>query len=195
MTIDPSAMRRLETKLRADHDVPGRAYHNFSHVEDCLAKLDWVGGLTPDDRLLLRYALLWHDSVYDPARSDNEERSAERAGRDLLQAGLGAAHVAEVRRLILLTKGRLVGPGDRLGALLVSIDLSILGEEPGRYRAYAEAIRREYAHVPDDLYRAGRRGVLETLLAADPLYPDPRFRDRYEGRARINMAKEIASLA
>jgi predicted metal-dependent HD superfamily phosphohydrolase len=195
MMIDPAAMRRLEAKLRADHDVPGRAYHDFSHVEDCLAKLDRVDGLAPDVRQVLRYALLWHDSVYDPTRSDNEERSAERAGLDLAEAGLGAADIAEVRRLILLTKGHVAAPEDPVGALLVSIDLSILGEAPGRYHAYAQAIRREYGHVPDDVYRAGRRRVLETLLAADPLYPDPRFRARYEGKARINMAEEIASLA
>jgi len=37
-----------------------------------------------------------------------------------------------------------------LGAILISIDLSILAAEPSRYDAYAAAIRNEYAHVPDD---------------------------------------------
>jgi predicted metal-dependent HD superfamily phosphohydrolase len=194
MTIDPSEMDRLETKLRADHDAPGRAYHSFSHVQDCLAKLDRVNGLDAAAHRLLRYALLWHDSVYDPTRTDNEDRSADRAARELRAAGLPAGDVEEVRRLILLTKGHRVAPDDRLGSLAVSIDLSILGEAPERYRAYAEAIRREYAHVPDVLYRAGRKRVLESLLAADPLYPDPQFRERYEAQARRNMADEIASL-
>lgn len=194
MTIDPAKMRRLEAELRADHDSPGRAYHSFAHVEDCLGKLHQVEDLTQDERQLLRAAILWHDSIYDPTRADNEERSADRAARELQDAGLDAAAVEEVRRLILLTKGHRVAPGDRLGALLVSIDLSILGAPPEAYRIYAEAIRREYRHVPDDIYRAGRRQVLESLLTADPLYPDPEFRARYEARARLNMACEIASL-
>ena len=195
MTIDPAKMEALEAKLRADHDVPGRFYHTFAHVEDCLARLEGSEGLSAGDRRLLRWALLWHDSVYDPERSDNEERSAERAVDELREAGADRDEQQEVRRLILLTKGHRVDAEDRLGAILVSVDLSILGAEPARYRRYAADIRREYAHVPEDAYRSGRMRVLHGLIEADPLYPDPALRERYEEQARINMATEMASLA
>ena len=195
MAIDADEMKRLEARLRSDHDVPGRAYHRFAHVEDCLAKLDGIEGLGERERRLLRWALLWHDSIYDPTRGDNEERSAERAEEELIRAGADPKDVREVGRLVLLTKGHRAEPGDRLGAILVSIDLSILGAEPERYRRYAEDIRREYAHVRDEDYRSGRTRVLRHLLEADPLYPDPELSARYEARARSNMSAEIASLA
>ncbi|WP_199192964.1 HD domain-containing protein [Allosphingosinicella deserti] len=194
MMIDTDALQCLEARLRADHDVPGRAYHSFAHVEDCLTKLAHVDGIDDRERYLLRLAILWHDSIYDPTRNDNEARSAERAIRELTAVGSGSGEAQEVGRLILLTKGHRVTPGDRLGAILVSIDLSILGESPKRYRDYAEAIRQEYAHVPEALYRAGRRQVLEHILAADPLYPYPPLRDRYEAQARRNMAAEMERL-
>ena len=195
MGIDADEMKRLEARLRSDHDVSGRAYHRFAHVEDCLAKLDGIAGLSERERRLLRWALLWHDSIYDPTRGDNEERSAERAVEELIRVGAAPEDALKVSRLILLTKGHKVEPGDRLGAILVSIDLSILGAEPEGYRRYAEDIRREYAHVPDADYRAGRTRVLRHLLEADPLYPDPELSARYEAQARSNMTAEIASLA
>ena len=83
-------------------------------------------------------------SVYDATRADNEELSARLAEQhvreDLRQ---------EVGRLIRLTKTHDVQPDDRLGAILISIDLSILGAEPARYDAYAAAIRQEFIHVPE----------------------------------------------
>lgn len=184
----------IEERVRADYAASGRHYHDLTHLDDCLDRLERVEGLDETERRRLRFALLWHDVVYDPTRRDNEEASAERARRELAEAGVDAAECDEVARLILLTKGHRVAEGDRLGALLVSIDLSILGSGPDRYRAYAAAIRREYAHVPEEAYRAGRAAVLESLLAADPLYPDPAFRARFEGAARTNLADELAGL-
>jgi predicted metal-dependent HD superfamily phosphohydrolase len=78
---------------------------------------------------------------------------------------------------------------------MVSIDLSILGAEPARYRAYSDAIRQEYAHVPDELFRKGRTSVLEQLLLAEPLFPDARFRAAFERQARSNMSAEIDRLS
>jgi predicted metal-dependent HD superfamily phosphohydrolase len=100
-----------------------------------------------------------------------------------------------VSRLILLTKGHRADESDRLGALLVSIDLSILGSQPERYRAYVKGVREEYGHLPDDSWRSGRAAVLRRLLAAGPLYPDPSFRDALEAPARRNMQAELEQLS
>jgi predicted metal-dependent HD superfamily phosphohydrolase len=77
---------------------------------------------------------------------------------------------------------------------MVSIDLSILGAEPEAYAAYAKAIREEYAHVPEDVYRFGRARVLRTFLDAAVLFPDPAFAAALEAAARRNLAAEIAAL-
>jgi predicted metal-dependent HD superfamily phosphohydrolase len=192
--MDEADLERIERAVRRDYAATGRHYHDTAHLDDCLAQLAKIDGLSAAERQRLRFALLWHDAVYDPRRGDNEEVSAEQARRQLAAAGVDAEEREEVARLILLTKGHQVARDDRLGALLVSIDLSILGAAPERYRAYAEAIRREYAHVPEAAYRAGRAAVLQSLLDADPLYPDPDYRARLEESARRNLTSELGRL-
>ena len=167
-----------ELRARAAYAEPQRYYHDQRHLDDCLRQLDRVGGLSDRDRQLLRWAILWHDAVYEPGLQDNEERSAELARRELTGCEVEDEDFAEVARLIRLTASHRCESDDRLGALLVSIDLSILGSEPYRYREYVADVRKEYAHVPDRLWQAGRTAVLKRLLEADPLYPDPRIRGR-----------------
>jgi len=190
-----ASLMKLEEQARAAYSAPGRVYHGVDHLDDCLRKLDAVETISARERRTLRLALIWHDLVYDPTRSDNEDCSARKADRALAAAGLPSKERAEVVRLILLTRGHRAELADKIGALMVSIDLSILGESPEAYRRYAAAIRTEYAHVPDDAYRQGRVKVLRQMLEADPLFPDPDFRSRYEDQARRNLAEEIERLS
>ena len=145
--------------------------------------------ISPLDREILCAAIWWHDVVYDATRADNEELSARLAEQhvrpDLRQ---------EVGRLIRLTKTHDVQAGDRLGAILISIDLSILGAEPARYDAYAAAIRQEFIHVPEGDYRAGRANVLGQFAARPVIFPDAAFAARYDRQARENLARELAAL-
>src|SRR5262245_34460121 len=177
------------TELVAAYTSPGRHYHDLNHVEDCLAALADVDNLSALEREILSAAIWWHDAVYDATRADNEERSARLAEQhvrpDIRQ---------EVGRLIRLTKTHDVQGGDRLGAILISIDLSILGADPARYDAYAAAIRREFIHVSDADYRTGRARVLSQFAARPAIFPDPGFAARYDRQARENLAREIASL-
>jgi len=184
-----------ELRARAAYAEPERHYHDERHLDDCLVQLDAVRGLSEKERRILRWALLWHDAIYEAGRPDNEERSAALAAAELERCGVSADEVAEVARLIRLTKGHRVDPADRLGALMVSTDLSILGSDPTRYRLYAQAVRREYSHLSDAEWRQGRAFVLMDLLARDPLYPDAGFRGRFEAQARHNMEAEIRSLS
>jgi predicted metal-dependent HD superfamily phosphohydrolase len=180
--------------LEAAYAEPHRRYHTRRHIEDCLHKLARVEGLSDHDRRVLERAIWWHDAVYDPTRADNEEKSAELAEHDLPALGSPPDETAEVARLIRLTQGHEVAPGDRLGAILVTIDLSILGAPPAEYDAYARAVREEYAHVPDEAFRAGRAQVLRRFLEAEALFPDPGLFPGIERRAQDNMVRELAEL-
>ncbi|WP_349628866.1 phosphohydrolase [Bradyrhizobium sp. AUGA SZCCT0177] len=175
--------------LIAAYSAPGRHYHNLAHIEDCLDLLSSVDNLSAAERDLLVQAIWWHDAVYDPRKSDNEEQSAL-----LAEQAVSSDIREQVGRLIRLTKSHHVTPGDRLGAILISIDLSILGAEPDRYDAYASSIRKEFSHVPDAAYRSGRSDVLRRFMARPVIFPYPDFATRYDQRARANMAREIASL-
>lgn len=177
-------------ELVAAYTAPSRHYHNLTHIEDCLGALTGVKNLAAAEREILTEAIWWHDVVYDATRPDNEELSAR----------LAEQHIRpdlrwEVGRLIRLTRTHQVEPDDRLGAILISIDLSILGAEPARYDAYAAAIRQEYAHVGDGDYRAGRAKVLSLFAARPFIFPDADFAARYDRQARQNLARELASLS
>ncbi len=194
---DPSydeCLVEAELRARAAYSEPHRCYHDERHLDSCLAELDSVHDLAERDCRLLRWAILWHDAVYEPGQRDNEQKSAELARFELTRCGVPEQDVAEVERLIRLTEFHRSDPGDELGRLIVSIDLAILGSDPDRYRQYAADVRTEYAHVRDPLWRTGRALVLQRLLDCDPLYPHPTFRNGLEARARENMKSELSSL-
>jgi predicted metal-dependent HD superfamily phosphohydrolase len=184
----------VRDELIARYGEPHRRYHTMAHIEDCLAQVQASTDLTGAQRDLLETAIWFHDAIYDPTRNDNEAESARLARERLSAESAPEAFIDEVERLILLTAGHWVQDGDALGARLVSIDLSILGAAPERYDAYAAAIRFEYGHVPEALYRPGRAAVMSRFLDSPRLYADPAWAERFETQARENIAREIAGL-
>ncbi len=184
----------VRDELIARYGEPHRRYHTMTHIEDCLAQVAASTDMDDDQQALMDAAIWFHDAIYDATRTDNEAESAKLAAERLASDGASRAFIDEVSRLILLTAGHSVEPDDVLGARLVSIDLSILGAEPVRYDAYAAAIRKEYAHVPEPLYRAGRAAIMGRFLESPQLFADPVWADRYEAQARANLAREIATL-
>jgi predicted metal-dependent HD superfamily phosphohydrolase len=190
-TDDPAP---LADALLAAWSEPSRRYHDVAHLEDCLAQLD-DSAAEATERSLIEAAIWFHDAVYEPLASDNEERSAAWARRALGGLGVPAATVGEVARLVLLTRHAESPPDtDRRGALLCDIDLSILGRGREAFERYDRNIRAEYAAVPEAAYRAARRRVLAALLARSPLYLTDRFRVRYEAAARDNLSRLLARL-
>jgi predicted metal-dependent HD superfamily phosphohydrolase len=173
---------------------PHRRYHTLAHVHECLDELKTVRGLSTGERDALEAAIWFHDAVFDPRSSENEAESAELAKQAMEQAGVPAPVREEVARLIKLTVSHRAAPGDRLGALMVSIDLAKLGGEPAAYDRYTRAVREEYAFIPEPIFRAGRAALLQRLLSAPEIYPDPTFRDRFEAKARANLERELAAL-
>ena len=180
--------------LIARYGEPHRRYHTMVHIEDCLAQVAASTDFTDEQRSLMDAAIWFHDVIYDATRNDNEAESAKLAAGRLSGEGASPAFVDEVSRLILLTAGHSVDADDAIGARLVSIDLSILGATPERYDAYAAAIRHEYGHVPEPLYRAGRAAILGRFLESGRLFADPVWAERLEMSARANLTREIAAL-
>lgn len=173
---------------------PQRAYHTLQHLGECL---DWLAlpavraqALEPAEITL---ALGWHDAVYDVHRHDNEQRSAAQAAQVLGAAGVASARIARIVDLILATR-HASAPRTRDEALLVDIDLSILGAEPSRFTEYDQQIRLEYNHVPEADYRRARQHVLAQFRERPELFHTPWFRDRLAAQARANLAGAISRL-
>ncbi|HEV8529741.1 MAG TPA: hypothetical protein VGS60_19765 [Actinomycetes bacterium] len=178
---------------------PQRRYHDKRHLERVLGTLRQLaaeegGETSPGPVDLAALAAWYHDAVYQPTRSDNEEQSAALARRQLAQLDVSAAIVGEVSRLVLLTKSHEPAQHDRAGALLCDADLAILATPADVYDAYSATIRAEYSHVPERDYRAGRAAVLTTLAARPHLFHTGHGRTAWEQAARANIARELQGL-
>ncbi|XVV12306.1 HD domain-containing protein [Actinoplanes sp. CA-131856] len=173
---------------------PLRQYHTVQHLTDVLNVIDLHASLAPHPERV-RLAAWMHDAVYDPrALGDTNERdSAEFAEGLLTTLGVPEATAAEVARLVSLTAGHATENDDPDGELLCDADLAVLAGDDEQYAAYTAAIRREYAHVPDDAFRDGRAQVLKALLELPSIYRLAPLREQWEARARANLEKELNS--
>ncbi|MFE9565730.1 hypothetical protein ACFYM0_31990 [Streptomyces sp. NPDC006487] len=179
---------------------PQRRYHTTAHLADVLARIDVLADAAANraeqapDRPAVELAAWFHDAVYRPDRSENEERSAALAERALPELGIDEARTVEVARLVRLTITHDPAPGDANGELLCDADLGVLAGTAQEYAAYAAAVRAEYGFVPDEAFRAGRAAVLRRLLELPRLFRTAYGAAHWEAPARANLAAELADL-
>ncbi|MFB7086824.1 hypothetical protein [Streptomyces sp. NPDC056296] len=180
--------------LLARWQEPQRRYHTLAHLAAVLDHIDVLEEYA-DDADVVRLAAWFHDAVYLPDRSENEERSARLAERALPEAGVPAERTAEVARLVRLTVGHDPAGDDRDGQVLCDADLAILAAPPSGYAAYTAAVREEYHFVPNDAFREGRAAVLRQLLDLPRLFHTPHGRREWEATARHNLTGELEMLS
>ncbi|MFE9253814.1 hypothetical protein [Streptomyces sp. NPDC006879] len=180
-------------RLLAAWAEPQRRYHTTEHL---IAVLDHLDALAPhaQDPSAVALAAWFHDAVYRPDRSENEERSAALAERALPELGVPSARTAEVARLVRLTLTHDPAPGDSNGEALCDADLAVLAGTPAQYAAYATAVRQEYAFVPAETFQTGRAAVLRQLLDLPRLFRTPYGATHWEEPARRNLGEELATL-
>ena len=177
----------LRDSLLTRWGEPHRHYHDVRHLANCLTALDQLGGATRATRL----AAWVHDAVYLCHPGDDEESSATLAERTLAPL-LPHGEVGEAARLIRMTADH--RPTDAHAALLSDADLSVLGQNPGRYHVYLRDVRLDYQHLDDEQWREGRFAVVESLLAADPLFHTDRGRELWAAQAHANLEAERSRL-
>ena len=192
-TASDADLDAAEGSLRQRWAEPHRRYHDTAHLVAVLDVVDaHAAAAHQPDRV--RLAAWWHDAVYDPAAPGdaNEQASAELAGRVLGALGVPAK---EIIRLVLVTAGHRAAPGDADAALLCDADLAVLARDAAGYDEYVRNVRREYAHVSSDRWRAGRAAVLRDLLGLDQLYRVPELHAQWEQQARANIERELSTLS
>lgn len=182
----------IRDALLAAYREPSRSYHTEQHLAECLTLFQEFRTLAhlPAE---IEIALWFHDAVYDVRAHDNEEKSAAWAASELAQAGVGGDVTNRVRELILATRHSLAST-DRDQALLVDIDLAILGAPAERFDEYETQVRMEYAWVEDEDFRVGRAAILNGFLTRSSIYSTPEFRARFEELARANLARSLTQL-
>ncbi|HEY8357690.1 MAG TPA: N-methyl-D-aspartate receptor NMDAR2C subunit [Ramlibacter sp.] len=184
----------LMNQLVAAYSERHRHYHTLQHLRECLAHFDAAATLARHPAEV-ELALWFHDAVYDPRAADNEERSAQWARASVLAAGCDAAVAQRVHDLVLATKSHQAADGDPDAALLLDVDLAILGALPARFDEYERQVRAEYAHVETEAFRPRRARVLAGFLERPRIYATEVFFDALEPRARANLQRSVASLS
>ncbi|MFF0224910.1 hypothetical protein [Streptomyces sp. NPDC004629] len=187
---DPAA---YADRLLARWQEPQRRYHTLAHLTAVLDHVDTLAEYAADPDVV-RLAAWFHDAVYLPDRSENEERSARLAERALPEAGVPADRTAEVARLVRLTATHDPAADDRDGQVLCDADLAILAAPPAAYAAYTAAVRAEYHFVPNDAFRDGRAAILRQLLELPRLFRTPYGQREWEPTARYNLSAELELL-
>lgn len=192
--IAPTRQAAMWNELVGRHAEAQRHYHTLTHVEALVATLmKHEESLQSPAQVLM--AAFFHDAIYDPRVTGNEAQSANLAAGFLMETEIEEAFVTSVRGLIFATAGHMqkVATGD--AAWFLDADLQILGASAEDYDDYAAAIRREYDFVPEADYRAGRSAILQSFLDAPQIYRTSTMREKLEDRARMNLTREIMSLA
>lgn len=179
---------RLAAELAAAYAEPHRRYHTTQHIESCLRELARFEARAVHLNEV-RWALLFHDAIYDPRRNDNEARSADWACRVMQELLRPDDEIARVRKLIMATvhAAQAETPDE---ALLLDIDLSILGADAAAFDEYDRAIRVEYEWVPEQAYRFARASVLQGFLARPRIFQTAAYQDR-EAIARGNLERVL----
>jgi predicted metal-dependent HD superfamily phosphohydrolase len=189
--LDPGIL----ADLRWRYADPSRTCHDWSRVADLLAHAEDLSHAVAE-RAPFILAILFHAAVFDRRRHDWDEASVA-----LMRSKVGwpAPLLDRAAALVrALARGELPETRDASlrgdAALLLDMDNAVLGEAPARFDAHEAAWRREYAHLSDDAYAAGRAAALEMLLWRERVYRTDRFHLEREKPARRNIARAIERL-
>ena len=184
----------LFKKIAKEYQTENRKYHKFEHIEKMLAFLQTYEQEIKDN-VGVKLATYFHDIIYDTKAKDNEEQSAQYAQNFLAPFGIPDDTTKHILSLIHATIRHEAIAGDTDSAIFLDGDLAILGSSEEEYDKYAAKIRQEYAWVPEDQYRLGRKKVLEDFLNRPKIYFTEWAGKELEVRARKNIKRESAKLS
>jgi predicted metal-dependent HD superfamily phosphohydrolase len=178
--------------LTARYAEPHRHYHTAQHIDECLAHFDGARALC-EHPAEVELTLWFHDAIYEPRATDNEDKSAQWAARVMTESGIDALAQERVHALIMATCHNAL-PDTQDAKVLVDIDLSILSADAVRFDEYENQVRAEYQWVPAFLFRRKRREILQGFLARPSIYSTTHFKNHLEKKARENLARSFGKL-
>lgn len=171
-----------------------RHYHNLSHIYSMLTQADECDTQIVDMDII-KFAIWFHDIIYNSAKKDNEEKSADYTLKVLTPFSLLNRRKKKISQFIYSTKAHQIEDfKNQDNAFLLDFDLSILGQDWQTYYEYIRNIRKEYKMYPDFLYKPARKKVLQSFLSRETLYFTKKYKAQYESNARLNIEKEIKLL-
>jgi uncharacterized membrane-anchored protein YitT (DUF2179 family)/predicted metal-dependent HD superfamily phosphohydrolase len=169
---------------KLENDLPSYIrYHNAQHTKDVMAAAEYLGqkeGISDKELLLLKTAVLFHDTGFLQKMVGHEEISCELVRKHLPHFGYGQHEIEQICDIIMATQLPQT-PTNKLGEILCDADLSYLGED-------------DYIRQSQHLFHELRyNGIIETqeewvLLQIDFLTKHRYFTET--ARKEKNAAKE-----
>lgn len=137
-----------------------RHYHTLDHLNYLLDKINEDSNkLSEKEYDMLVLTSLFHDCVYDPMKTDNEEKSAEFFENCCLDKNNDTEHI---KNMILETKTHIAS--SELSKKFCSYDMNIINESYDKLLEWEDGIYNEYKSYGDEAYKFGRLKFLESLL-------------------------------
>jgi len=138
-----------------------RHYHNLNHLNDLIEQINENKSKFSEkeyEKLIL--AALFHDCVYDPMSSTNEEDSAN----FLMECSIDKTNldVLEVKQMILDTKTH--QSTTNLSETFNHYDMSIVERDFDQLLEWERGISEEFSVYPKEQYKEGRLKFLESLM-------------------------------
>lgn len=156
-------------KIQQSWTEPHRFYHTEQHLAKLLRGIEEIyqkKEITQEERKILLLAAYYHDIVYDPTKTDNEEKSVEVFLADV-QSMTHADHITRVKTIILDTKNH--QPQDKLSKVFSELDMRVVTHSDfSELLQWEQQIFKEYQHLDYDLYRMGRLHLLRQFSSNYP---------------------------
>jgi len=137
-----------------------RFYHNIYHLNYLLDRIYSIVDITELERDILIISAYFHDIVYNPKKSNNEQKSVDILN-DYTQI---PTNIREKCSEIIMDTSSSKTPTDELSKLFWLLDREILNSDIGDLIEYEHKIFKEYQFVPYDTYKKKRIEFLQTLI-------------------------------
>lgn len=182
-------IEKLWVEIEKNYSSSKRHYHTLVHLQHLLTQLRNVESAIKNLDAVL-FALYYHDIIYDPLKTNNEQKSAALAAERLKQISVPENLIQTCCAHIHATQKHLPA-ADSDTNYFTDADLSILGAGQGQYMEYVSQIRKEYSIYPDLIYNPGRKKVLLHFLNMPRIYKTDYFHERFEKQAKENLGAEL----
>lgn len=143
-----------------------RMYHNLEHISRMLRQCkNHLGGRTNQvlNYDLLKYAIFFHDIIYDPKSKTNEVDSANLFKEFSEEAKLSVELTNDVIVAIIQSANHMLGSSNPNIQMFLDLDMFILCSSESLFSSYCEKIRQEYSFVPDEIYNVKRSEFLASI--------------------------------
>jgi predicted metal-dependent HD superfamily phosphohydrolase len=176
-------------RLRKAYSSPGRFYHTWQHIYECVKFVHIHYGW----QALVVLALFYHDSVYDVDRKDNEEMSAKAwldyAKRRRIACASSIVNVADMIRMTANHKVDNDLPYQF--KMMNDADMHVFLCPDHHYLEYSRNIWREYSKFGRDQYLAGRRTFLASIDYRTIFYTHQARKKMKIARANLELERVI----